>query len=159
MSKNPENSERSISYDFQERLLQLLDEYDLNKYQFADSIHIAKETMSRATLYAVVPSVRTLIKIANYFEISLENLLGEVARDDFYLSDHPTSFQIRLKELSEEKGLTYSKIAHEMPFSRNLFFDWIRKGTLPSLDYLLVLAQYFDVSPDYLLGRTDERHN
>ena len=36
--------------------------------------------------------------------------------------------------------------------------EWEKKGTIPSLDYLKCLADYFNVSPDYLLGRTDDRN-
>lgn len=33
-----------------------------------------------------------------------------------------------------------------------------RNGTIPSLDYLKCLAEYFNVSIDYLLGRTDYKN-
>ena len=45
-----------------------------------------------------------------------------------------------------------------MPFANNSFSEWFAKGTLPSLDYLKALAEYFNVSADYLLGRTDDKN-
>lgn len=159
MPKTPENSEYKISYKFQERLIQLIDEHDYKTYEFAELACVSKGIIGRATVYGIIPSVRTLIKIANFFNVSLLYLLGEVDHDDFYASDHPTTFQTRLEELSQQKNISYSKIAHDMPFPRSFFFDWQRKGTLPSLDYLIAIAEYFDVSVDYLLGRTEETHN
>ena len=44
-----------------------------------------------------------------------------------------------------------------MPFPNSYFYDWQREKTLPSLEYLRAIAEYFKVSIDYLLGRTDER--
>ena len=44
-----------------------------------------------------------------------------------------------------------------MPFTKNFFYEWQRAKTLPSLEYLEAIADYFKVSIDYLLGRTDER--
>lgn len=41
---------------------------------------------------------------------------------------------------------------HLFPYS--YFYDWLRTGTLPSLEYLEALAEYFNVSTDYFLGRT-----
>lgn len=158
MPKMPENNESRISYEFQNRLTELIEEQDCSKYEFASSIGVGKETILRSTLYGIIPTTRTLIKIADGLKVSFNYLLGG-NKDDFYPSDHPTTFQVRLKQLTEEKHTTYSKIAREMPFTRNYFFDWIREGTLPSLDYLMALSKYFDVSMDYLLGRTDERHN
>lgn len=42
-----------------------------------------------------------------------------------------------------------------MIFAKNSIYEWIRTNSLPSLDYLKELAEHFDVSIDYLLGRTD----
>ena len=159
MSKIPENSEYKISPTFQNRLIELIDEQDCSRYEFASSAGISKGALGRATIYGIVPSVRTLIKIADFLNVSLDYLLGNIDNDDFYKSEQPTTFQIRLKELCAEKNVTYSKAAHAMPCSRNYFFNWQSNNTLPSLDYLIVLAEYFNVSMDYLLGRTDERHN
>lgn len=158
MPKMPQNGESRISYDFQNRLLELIDEKDCTKYEFASSIGISKETILRSTLFGIIPTTRTLIKIADGLNVSLAYLLGG-KKDDFCCSAKSATFQVRLKELSEEKHVTYSKIAHEMPFTRNYFFDWVREGTLPSLEYLMALATYFNVSMDYLLGRTDDKNN
>lgn len=159
MPTTPEDSEYIISAAFQKRLLELIEEHDCNKAEFSSFTGVSQGMIGRATKYGIIPSVRSLIKIANSCNISIKFLLGESDKDDFYMSDHPTNFQFRLKQLSEEKNLSYSKIAHEMPFPRSYFFDWMREDTLPSLDYLFPLAEYFDVSIDYLLGRTDQRHN
>jgi bacteriophage CI repressor helix-turn-helix domain len=51
------------------------------------------------------------------------------------------------------------QIAYKMPFPENFFYEWKRRGTIPSLENLIAIAQYFDVSIDYLLGRTDDKHN
>lgn len=57
-----------------------------------------------------------------------------------------------------ENNLKYSQVARQMPFSANFFYEWERLGTLPSLEYLYALAEYFKVTPDYLLGRTDYKN-
>lgn len=46
-----------------------------------------------------------------------------------------------------------------MPFQKNSFYEWLRTGSLPTLEYLEAIAEYFNVSLDYLLGRTDYRNN
>lgn len=57
-----------------------------------------------------------------------------------------------------EKNTKYSVIAHYMPFTKNYFYEWEKSGTIPSWEYLKALAEYFKVSPDYLLGRTDYKN-
>lgn len=41
----------------------------------------------------------------------------------------------------------YSQIAHSMPFTKNYFYEWEKNRTIPSLEYLKCLADYFKVSP------------
>ena len=66
-------------------------------------------------------------------------------------------FSERLKALREEKGLKQIEMA-EVLNCIGRHYQKIEHGeiNIPSLT-LLFLADYFDVSTDYLLGRTDIR--
>ena len=50
----------------------------------------------------------------------------------------------RLKELREENGLKRSELARALN---------INAGTIANYEYLVLFANYFDVSIDYLLGK------
>lgn len=130
---------------------------EYSKTDLAVKANISVSVITRAELYAIIPSVKVLIKLADCFNVSLPYLLGETKIRAFYKSEDPISFHERLAVLAEEKGTSYSKIASVMPFSKNFFYEWQRANTLPSLDYLRALADYFGVSMDYLLGRTDDK--
>lgn len=155
MSKISSNTEKKTSVEFQQRLLELIKDQDCTKTEFAKKVGLSKDVISRAAIYGIIPTTRSLIKIAEFLDISLDYLLGETDDDRFYKADKPTTFQKRLDELCEEKKVKYSEIATTMPFPVNSFYDWHDKGFLPSLEFLEALAIYFDVSKDYLLGRTD----
>ncbi len=63
---------------------------------------------------------------------------------------------MRIKELREERGLSQAEVAKAVFGSQSNLAKW-EKGTVqPSADFLLKLADFFNVSTDYLLGRTDE---
>ena len=109
-------------------------------------------------IYGIIPSLGVLIKLANTFNVSLEYLLTESEDNSFYPSNSNATFQTRLHELMEEKNTKYSIIAHTMPFTKNYFYEWERTGTIPSWEYLKAIASHFKVSPDYLLGRTDDKN-
>lgn len=66
-------------------------------------------------------------------------------------------FSIRIKELRKEKGLKQTDMAKLLNCAEN-HYQKIEYGQInvPSLT-LRFLADYFDVSADYLLGRTDIR--
>lgn len=157
MAKNPESNTNNISEKFQNRIKQIIDDQDCDKKDFAKFVGVSRDVIIRATKYGIIPSLKSLLKIANKVIVSLPYLLGETDNNEFYLSEHPTTFHIRLKQLANERGEKYSTISNKMPFAYNSIYEWIRTGCLPSLDYLKPLADHFKVSIDYLLGRTDDR--
>lgn len=59
----------------------------------------------------------------------------------------------RIKKLANNQGKGVSKVATDLGFSENLFYRW--KTSEPKARDLQKVADYFDVSVDYLLGRTD----
>lgn len=68
-------------------------------------------------------------------------------------------FAARLKELRKEKGIKQTEIADLIGCTTN-HYQQIEYGyvNIPSLT-LTCLADYFGVSTDYLLGRTDVRES
>ena len=61
----------------------------------------------------------------------------------------------RILELCHEKGVTQKQLAEAISVSTGNVSDWKTGRARPSLDVLGRIADYFDVSVDYLLGRTD----
>lgn len=61
----------------------------------------------------------------------------------------------RIKALREEKGLTLAELAKELDTVKSSL-SYIENGKKPVKDDLIVkICDYFDISADYLLGRTD----
>ncbi|OSA84121.1 transcriptional regulator [Clostridium botulinum] len=65
----------------------------------------------------------------------------------------------RLKELREEKQLTQEELGKFLNVSRQAISSYESEDTEPSISNLIKLADIFNVSLDYLLGRTKERYN
>lgn len=62
----------------------------------------------------------------------------------------------RYKQLCEEIGKSMSAVAIEIGFSKTAVTHW-RQGFKPNQETLLKIANYFNVSTDYLLGKTDTK--
>ena len=77
MSKLLESSQTRISMDFQHRLIELISDQECSNSDFAKLVGVSKDVISRAVLYGIIPSVRSLIKIADFLNISLEFLLKD----------------------------------------------------------------------------------
>lgn len=62
------------------------------------------------------------------------------------------TFEI-VKSLAAKQGLSLNDLEVKVGFSRNSLYSW--KNSSPKPEKLNVVADYFNVSIDYLLGRTD----
>ena len=58
----------------------------------------------------------------------------------------------RLKELRLEKELKQSDFAKVMNLASNTISSWERGNSSPDLNELKLIAQFFNVTTDYLLG-------
>jgi len=66
-----------------------------------------------------------------------------------------TNISVRLRELREEKGLSMMQLAKAIKVSDAAISRWENKIRIPNADTVYILAKYFEVSADYLLGLTD----
>ena len=65
------------------------------------------------------------------------------------------SFSIRLKELRKSKSLKQTDIADYLEFNIRTYQDYGYGNVTPNMIVLTKIADYFDVSLDYLTGRSD----
>jgi transcriptional regulator with XRE-family HTH domain len=64
-------------------------------------------------------------------------------------------FAKRLLELRKEKGLSQASLAKQLNVSYSLICYWETNRAEPTAINIVKIANYFSVSADYLLGRTD----
>ena len=63
----------------------------------------------------------------------------------------------RILDLLERKGITKNKMLTDLGLSKNLFVNWIKRGTTPNGEALIKISTYLGVSTDYLLGTKPEK--
>ena len=63
---------------------------------------------------------------------------------------------MRLKELRKSKGVSQLKLALDLNTSQNTISRYETGEREPGIHELIMIADYFNVSLDYLLGRTDD---
>ena len=65
------------------------------------------------------------------------------------------NFSVKLKELRLNNDLTQKQLAKNICVGERSIQDYEYGNRKPNYDAIIKLADYFDVSTDYLLGRTD----
>ena len=61
----------------------------------------------------------------------------------------------RLKELRKENNLTQKQIAKVLNKSETGYASWEQGLSEPSINDLIVLSEYYNVSVDYLIGKDE----
>ena len=62
---------------------------------------------------------------------------------------------MRLKELRKKKGISQLRLATDLNTTQNTISRYETGEREPGIDELIMLADYFNVSVDYLIGRTE----
>jgi len=66
---------------------------------------------------------------------------------------------LRLRELREENGYTQAYMATNLQISRQVYANYENEINQPSIEMLEKLANFFQCSVDYIIGRSDDFGN
>ena len=69
--------------------------------------------------------------------------------------NHTNILPIRLKQLRQERGLTQQQLADDLGLNSVTYLRYEKGQREPSIDLLIVFAEYFDVSIDFLVGLSE----
>ncbi len=64
-------------------------------------------------------------------------------------------FSIRLNRLLQENGISKYQLAKDSGISKSVLSDYCNGKVQPTAEAIVIIAKYFDVSADYLLGLSD----
>ena len=62
---------------------------------------------------------------------------------------------MRLKELRKKKGISQLRLSIDLNTTQNTISRYETGEREPGIDELIKIADYFNVSVDYLIGRTE----
>ena len=65
--------------------------------------------------------------------------------------------KLRIRDLREDRDLKQKQVAEVLMCDQSLYSKYERGERPLSLEYAECLADYYNTSVDYLLGRTDEK--
>ena len=125
----------------------------LNEQTLAENSGVPIACISSYVRGLQAPYIDTLIKLSNYFKCSIDYLLGRTDnRKKAFSGD--VSFAQRFTELLKANNCSsYNETFGEMEISKSSFYEWKRGKSLPTLENLVKLADFFGCSVDFLLGR------
>lgn len=137
---------------FPERLKQLRVEAKLTQQQMAEAFNIKQPTYAQWETGRTKPKGETLEKFADFFNVSTDYLLGKTQP-----KKELSVFPERLRQLRIETDLTQQELAKNLNVSQQIIGLWERGERKPKIEAITNIAEYFNVSPKYLIGETNNR--
>ncbi len=141
-----------IVVNFAENLNDLMLDNNLSVKTFSEKLGLNMSECYKYLRNEYLPCLANIIKIADYFECSIDYLLG-LEESNYLKFSHTPPFDRTFAKLLEDKNLTRYQLNKHTKISNSRIDDWYHGRRLPSIDNLIVLAKYFDCSIDTLLAR------
>ena len=107
----------------------------------------------------LIMPTKHLNTLCNYFNVSFDYIFNFSEIINYQNSKKEISKTLissRLKELRKKNNLTQNKLAQLLNVSRTTITEYERGRNLIATPFLYTICKKYNISADYLLGRTDE---
>ncbi len=95
-------------------------------------------------------------EIANYYHTTLDYILG-LSNNHTYVEEilniNWDTFKNRLKQIRKQNKLSQQQLSDKLGFPQTTYSQFERGITKPTVLKILTMAQYYNISMDYLTGR------
>lgn len=141
--------------NFPERLSELLFERQLNSTSLARIVGCDRNTVISYLNGSKKPSLPVLLRMADYFGVTTDFLLGIDAESypRTFLPCPP--FSERLSYLCNYFGKSRYWLCKKTHLAESAVGYWAKGVTLPSVESVVRIAEAFGCSVEFVLGRSD----
>lgn len=134
-------------------------EHKLTQDEVAKTLGITRTVYTKyENGYELIP-IKYLINFANYFDVSIDFLLGLNHSNKKLQYNQNIDFKLigsKLKDWRKENKLTQEKLAKVLNTNKSVICNYEKGRYLIATPFLYQICHQYHVSADYLLGRIDE---
>lgn len=132
---------------------------DLTQKDISKKLDVSRSTYSKWEIEANDLDLEMCNKIANFYKVNLDYLLG-ISNISTKTEKNKINFNLlcnRLRNLRKENNLTQEELGNKIGFAQSTYACYEKGVRIPTTFKLLYIAKYYNVSFDYLVGRSDNR--
>ena len=150
-SDKTENSKETCKDDFSNNLIILRKSKHLSQAELADKLNLSRSIIGMWEAGQRKPSYETLKLLADYFDVSLDDLCGNV-------KTNPVGQ--RIKNLRLKNKLTQEELAIQLHTTKQTIYKY-ESGIISNIppSRIEAIASVFQTTPAYLMGWTDDVHS
>ena len=138
---------------------ELREELNIKQKEIANILNISRGLYSQYEIADKIIFVYHLNTLSNYFNVPIDYLLGLTSQKKKVTSKSQidiNSFAQRFKIIRKELGLTQEKLANFLNTSHSVISAYENGKTLILTSFLYNFCLKYNISADYLLGKTNE---
>ena len=142
-----------ILSNFSETLSDLIVMHNLNSSILSKQLNIDRSTITKYLAKRSFPKLTYAIAIEDYFGCSLDYLFGltNEYNKKTYLP-YPQFYQV-FRELLKSHNCTQYRLYTDLKFNDKSVIAWFHGKSIPAVDHLIKISEYFGCSLDELVGR------
>ena len=125
----------------------------MNAPALGERINIDRTNVTRYLRGERLPLYPVFIKLIEFFNVSADVLLGRVDYSEREVFHPIKPFGTTLRRILKETKTSQYRVIKDLHISQATMYFWLRNNRLPTVESLDKLADYLDLSVDYLLGR------
>lgn len=138
---------------FAETLSACMEERGVNAPALGKILKTDRSNITRYLRGVRLPGYPLFIAFLEYFNVSADVLLGRVDYCNVQNFQSVQPFGNVLRKALDETKVSQYRLQKDLHFSSATTYSWLRNKSIPSIEHIVNLADYLDVSVDYLLGR------
>lgn len=130
---------------FGERIAEQRKKLGLSQEELAEALNISRSTLAGYEAENKHPPYRTLVRMAEYFGVTTDYLLGLAKGGNTMLGK-------RINELRKSSGMTQEEFGKKLGVIKQTVSSWENDLSEPNHAATIAIAKLFGVTTDYLLG-------
>ena len=138
---------------FAENLSALMEEKNLNAPALGKILNMDRSSITRYLRGERLPNYHFFTSIIEYFNVSADVLLGRLDYCDVQKFQPVQPFGATFRKALDETHTSQYELQKNLHLSSATTHAWLNDIRIPSIGHLDQLADYMEVSVDYLLGR------
>ena len=141
------------------KIKDLREEYDLTQLKMSEIMNVSKSNYARwETNESIIP-LKHLNNLCNYFNVSMVYITGLSKEKNYIIINKKLNKELigkRLKEFRENNNLTQEELAKQINTSHSTISAYESGKTMLLTAFAYDICKKYNISLDYLCGRTDK---
>lgn len=141
---------------FSERLKKLRTEKHLSQKELAEKLEMSQQAIAKWENNQTTPNPEMLVRIADFFDVSADYLLGRISQDIFIDKKNTRNFSNnRLEELMVSKNTSAEDMEQLLNTNKYEIATYIAGIRCPEENDLQKLSTYFETPIEFITGESD----